>query len=355
MPTLQAAPSRPRNQSMECFKIIAAILVVFLHVPFPGKLGEFIMSVANNFAVPVFFAITGYFNYGADQTTLSRRLKHLLRLYLLTIAVTIAYGVITTELAGGSTIAWLHSFWPNPSEWALWVTLHQDPRNGQLWYLTASCVCYLILRLYVTFFEGRTINYRPLYCVAAILAGLYLVLMSFSYIVGTDVPFQMLMNGYFVGLPMFTLGIFLHQYQDIIQKNFRLNAGKLILLIVMGQLFLWLQSAGGMQCLPFGIYMKTIGLTLLLIYYPVVTTKAGVFAKAIGKFGAWSTYIYIFHIRVLCCYVDFLQAPVTSMLSGSTELEENLRPLIVTGLTFLVAVLFERGEWLCKKYLPRRV
>lgn len=349
MPETTLQP-RVRNQSMECFKIVASILVVFLHVPFPGKLGSFIMSVAGNFAVPVFFAITGYFNYGADRTTLTRRLKHLLRLYLLAIVVNIVYGVITTELSGGSSVAWLRSFWPEPEEWMLWITLHQDPRNGQLWYLTASCVCYLILRMYVTFFQGKTVDYRPLYLVSVVLSVLYLILMSFPYAVGIEFSYRMLTNGYFVGLPMFTLGIFFHQYQEIIRKNFRLNAWKLLLLIVLGQLYLWAQ---GLNCLPFGIYLKTIGLSLLLIYYPTVSRKSGSFEKIIEKFGAWSTYIYIFHILVFCWYTDYLQMPVTRMLSGGAAAEENVRPLIVAGISFLTAILFERGEWLCKKLIKR--
>lgn len=39
MTTERIAPAnaRVRNQAMECFKMVAAIFVVFLHVPFPGK------------------------------------------------------------------------------------------------------------------------------------------------------------------------------------------------------------------------------------------------------------------------------------------------------------------------------
>ena len=68
-----------RNQSMECFKMVASIVVLFLHVSVPGKTQSLLQLLAND-AVALFFAITGYFNFGADQKTLARRLKHLLRL-----------------------------------------------------------------------------------------------------------------------------------------------------------------------------------------------------------------------------------------------------------------------------------
>ena len=64
MPTERIAPAnaRVRNQAMECFKMVAAIFVVFLHVPFPGKTEGWMLILANS-AVPLFFAITGYFKY----------------------------------------------------------------------------------------------------------------------------------------------------------------------------------------------------------------------------------------------------------------------------------------------------
>ena len=352
MSTLQAANSRTRNQSMECFKIVSAILVVFLHVPFPGKTGTVVSLVANNFAVPVFFAITGYFNYGADRVTLRRRLKHLLRLYFLAIAASLACGIITTELSGGSSVAWLRSFWPEPREWVLWITLHQDPRNGQLWYLTAACVCYVVLELYVAFFGGETSDYRPLYYVSYILAVLNLILTCFFGAVGIEVPHQLLMNGFFIGLPMFTLGIFLRQYQERIWQNYHLNARKLLLIIISGQLLLFAEYGVGMMYIPFGKYMKTVGLMLLMIYYPVVTPKDGFPARCISKFGAWSTYIYILHILILQIYDRFFQQ---TMIAVFTEQSEAwLRPIAVALLSFIAAVLFELGERLFRRLRSRR-
>ena len=48
---LTSVPSR--NHSMECFKMIAAIVVVLLHQPFPGQLGT-VVSVVGSIAVPMF-------------------------------------------------------------------------------------------------------------------------------------------------------------------------------------------------------------------------------------------------------------------------------------------------------------
>ena len=149
MPTA-CTSSRTRNQSMECFKMIASILVVFLHISFPGQLGTAI-SILGSVAVPMFFAITGYFNYGADRTAVIRRLKHLLRLYLIVIVTSVVCGVISTELRGGSTVAFLRTYCPDLEEVMRLLILHQDPRNAQLWYLISVGACYLFLLLYLDF------------------------------------------------------------------------------------------------------------------------------------------------------------------------------------------------------------
>lgn len=175
MTTERIAPAnaRVRNQAMECFKMVAAIFVVFLHVPFPGKAEGWMLILANS-AVPLFFAITGYFNYGASQRTLTRRIKHLLRLYLVAMLASVAFGIITTELTGGSSVAFLITYFPKREEIMNWLLLHQDPRNAQLWYLTSVCLCYLVLYLYVRFFGDEPVSYRPLYCAAFSLLRFFL-------------------------------------------------------------------------------------------------------------------------------------------------------------------------------------
>ena len=46
-----------RNLSLECFKLLAACFVVFLHIPFPGTFGQLTVCLSR-FAVPLFFAVS---------------------------------------------------------------------------------------------------------------------------------------------------------------------------------------------------------------------------------------------------------------------------------------------------------
>lgn len=338
-----------RNQSMECCKMVASILVVFLHVPFPGEIDGFVKSFSG-FAVPMFFAISGYFNYGADQKALSRRLKHLLKLYITAICVTFLWGCIRTELHGGSTIAFLRQFLPKPEEIAAWFLFQLDPRLGQLWYLLSACLCYVFLRVYVGFFSEGEVDYRPLYAIAFSLFSVFFALGILAPVCGVDVPYLLYRNGWFMGLPMFTLGIFIHNHQERIFESFHFTGRKLVLLIlaaILLSILQWRTMETGQ--LTLGALIEVVLLMLLLVSHPTIT--AGAWGTSlIAKFGAWSTYVYLFHVTLLQVYSTYCQAPVSAALGSA---EEFLRPMLVAAMSLLFAIVFERGEWLWKRILKR--
>lgn len=300
---IASANARVRNQAMECFKMVAAIFVVFLHVSFPSSKAQGLMFVLANDAVALFFVITGYFNFGADRKTLERRMKHLLRLYLVAILFTIAVGIITAGITGDGSAAFLILRW---DEIMNWLILQQDPRNGQLWYLTSACLCYLILYLYVRFFGDKPVNYRPLYYAAFSLFAVFLALGCLAAVAGMNVPYLLYRNGFFCGLPMFTLGIFLREYQDRILTNFNLTSGKLLALALAGFILGIMQYfTVGMGQAAMGTLLEIPALLLFMTYHPTVTKERGFLAACVGKFGAWSTYVYILHIQILSVYTRF--------------------------------------------------
>lgn len=351
MTTERIAPAnaRVRNQAMECFKMVAAIFVVFLHVSFPSSKAQGLMFVLANDAVAMFFVITGYFNFGADRKTLERRMKHLLRLYLVAILFTIAVGIITAGITGDGSAAFLIPRW---DEIMNWLILQQDPRNGQLWYLTSACLCYLILYLYVRFFGDKPVNYRPLYYAAFSLFTVFLALGCLAAVVGMNVPYLLYRNGFFCGLPMFTLGIFLREYQDRILTNFNLTSGKLLALALAGFILGIMQYfTVGMGQAAMGTLLEIPALLLFMTYHPTVTKERGFLAACVGKFGAWSTYVYILHMQILSVYTRFCRPAMLTVFSENAE--AWIQPFAVAGLSLIAAIVFTWGEQLLKR-LPRR-
>lgn len=335
---------------MECCKVIASIYVVLIHVEFPGTLNG-LVNCLSSFAVPVFFAISGYFNYGADHEALTRRLKHILRLYLTAILVNLIWGCLITEYRGGSTIAYLRSYLPDLEEIAQWLIFQLDPRMAQLWYLASMVLCYGVLRIYVRFYGEKPVDYRPLYLVSLCLFSVFLAFGILAPALGVDLPYPLYRNGYFMGLPMFTLGIFLRAYQDRILTNFHLTSQKLVLLILTGILLGLLQwSSMGMGQITFGSLLELVALMLFLGTHPRITAGTGVGNGLIAKLGIWSTYIYLFHMIMLQFYQEFCKAFLAAV---QPDWEPYLRPVFVAVLSFLAAVAFERGEWLIKHVRKR--
>ena len=351
MMTERIAPAnaRVRNQAMECFKIVAAIFVVFLHVSFPSSKAQGLMFVLANDAVALFFVITGYFNFGADHKTLVRRMKHILRLYLMAILFTIAVGIITAGITGDGSAAFLIPRW---DEIMNWLILQQDPRNGQLWYLTSACLCYLILYLYVRFFGDKPVNYRPLYYAAFSLFAVFLALGCLAAVAGMNVPYLLYRNGFFCGLPMFTLGIFLREYQDRILTNFNLTSGKVLALALAGFILGIMQYfTVGMGQAAMGTLLEIPALLLFMTYHPTVTKERGFLSACVGKFGAWPTYVYILHMQIFSVYTRFCRPAMLTVFSENAE--AWIQPFAVAALSLIAAIVFTWGEQLLKR-LPRR-
>jgi len=336
---------------MECCKMLASILVVFLHVRFPGAAGRYIEWTACA-AVPIFLAITGYFNHGADPAAVARRLKRSLRLYLVAVGVDVACGVFTAVYFGERVLDYLARYVPRPEEWANMLVFHAAPRGGHLWYLTAVWVCYAFLWLYLRFFGDEAVDYRPLYGIGGALFSVFLALGVLAPAAGMNVPFLLYRNGFFVGLPMFIFGMFVRQHGGRILKAYRLTAKKLIALALAGWILGLLQgSAIGMGQMTLGAVAEVAALMLLMISHPVLTRPNGIWAACVSKFGSWSMYIYLFHLTVYELYGRFFQ---DSLAAALPEAEPRLRPVLVAALSLLAAASAERMHWLWKRIQKQR-
>lgn len=119
---------------MDFLKGIGCAGVVFIHIPFPGRLGLIIKSLAS-FAVPVFLMISGYYA-GKGYKNVSKLVKFTLSAILLYFLYTLLKAIII-----GSpleiTIGWLLRF----------IILNDcDFINaGHLWYLPSIIYCYILL------------------------------------------------------------------------------------------------------------------------------------------------------------------------------------------------------------------
>ena len=100
-----------------------------------------------------------------------------------------------------------------------------------------------------------------------------------------------------------------------------------------------------------GTLLEIPALLLFMTCHPTVTKERGVLAACVGKFGAWSTYVYILHIQILSVYTRFCRPAMLTVFSENAE--AWIQPFAVAALSLIAAIVFTWGEQLLKR-LPRR-
>lgn len=333
METLQKKYSG--NQSVDLCKLIASLFVVFIHIPFPGEAGSMVTCLSR-FAVPFFFAVSGYYSYNVSTRGLQKRIYHILKLNLIAILLHIAYRCLTAAYWGDSIMVVLNALVPNKEDLGMWVFLHVNPFGGHLWYLTAICVCYVILYTYVRFFSDKKVDYRPLYTVGFVLFIIRIAIMDILPLGGFQIPYYFYRDGFFIGLPVFCMGLFLRQYQQQILSSFCLTSRKLVAWLLIGillSLFQWLTLSAGE--LPLGAVLQVLILILLLSSNPTVTSNGFLKERIIAKFRYLSTAVYIIHLDTNDFYSMFLQNRVYSALG---HWEEWFRPFAVFLISIFISL-----------------
>lgn len=299
--TMTNSPSIPssdrRNQAMECFKLLASILVLLVHAPFSGSLGT-VVNVLARCAVPGFFAISGFFSYGRSSAVLKRRIRHIFLINLTGFGLVLVWNCLAIELDGGSSIGYLRAVFPTAEEAVQLLLVNLNFLCDTLWYLPAILECYIMVWAYVTFFGEKQVNTTPLYIVSFCLYCGNLLLGTMSNAVGEHAIF-LYRNGLFFGLPMFSLGSFLGQYGSQILENFRLTDKKLALIVLGGLALAFLEWIGCGVCdSMLGCCIAVAALMLLMSRHPRLSEAPGT-ARLLAAFGPLSTGVYLLHSVVI--------------------------------------------------------
>lgn len=93
-----------KNQSINLCKAIACLLVVFIHCPFPGGVGEYVVAFGRG-AVPFFALVTGYYSYFSDSErrleVAKLRLKNIINLTINSVLICVGVNSIASLIGGG--------------------------------------------------------------------------------------------------------------------------------------------------------------------------------------------------------------------------------------------------------------
>lgn len=311
-----------RNLSLECCKLLAACFVVFLHIPFPGAFGQVIVCLSR-FAVPLFFAVSGWFSFGASPETLGKRFRHILLLELLGDVLYFSWGFLRLYLAGENPGWTVLNYYLDPQILKMWLFWSVDPFAGHLWYLSATCLCYCVLWAYTRL--GRK-DYRPLYLTGLVLLLGCFAMGEFSRFTGLRVDYRICRSGLFTGLPVFFLSMFLRENRAKLEKT-----GLPLMLTGIALSILEWKSFGSHD-LYIGSVLTAAGILLATARCPSVP---GWLAKAAAGFGSLSTTVYLTHLLLQELYGHYFQYPVQFRF-GDTELW--LRPMLILAGSLILGL-----------------
>ncbi|MBP3656326.1 MAG: acyltransferase [Clostridia bacterium] len=348
--------NRLRNTSFDLFKGISCIAVVLIHYSFTQSLetlGHAITALCK-FAVPVFFAISGYYlssdQHIPDERVL-RKIRHILKLILASACFYAVFCLIWNSFyIKDFTVA---AYQTNKLHAGRIVKLFltNDPIvYPHLWFLLALLYCYTTVLF--LFKQGKR---SMLYCsLTPFLMFGMILLQEFSHIVpiknSVRIPESDQMLWFynlfiFRALPFFMFGMLCRIKQESIRT-------------LPGSLWSWLLVAAlgcccavaerftlGKSCQFFiGSYITFFAIMIISIKYPTLNQPVLTF---IGR--ELSLYIYILHIAIGKTY-DLVASHYNLW---KKPLYFFTRPLVVVVGSLLVALLLRSIMQITKKLSTR--
>lgn len=197
--------SKSRNYTLELMKLLAAYMVVFIHVPFYGQGGQ-TMSALARFAVPLFFVVSGFYSYQMPADRYLKRAKNIFLLFL------IGMGFFTTCKMGlfvlSRDIQGIPAYFGEYLDAAALtkllvfnVPVHAD----YLWYLLAMLYVYSLFYLLVKFRVPENVVFAG----GITLLVLFLILGEGKSLVGEPFVLRCFIDK---GIPFFVLGQLAKKY-----------------------------------------------------------------------------------------------------------------------------------------------
>ena len=275
---------KKRNMSLSILEGIACICVVMIHFPFPGDIGM-LLHGASNFAVPLFFAVSGYFVYNEDTRkvirSLPRKIKHIAGIFLGTEILYFGWHV----LWGG--VEWLRiSF--TIKNIVNFVVFQTTFIGNVSWFLVALLMCYGVTFLIAKYnFWKKCIGFIPLLCVNILLGRVGLG-------AGIEIPWYWCSNFWFLGFPCYIIGFLIRIYE---KKFIRfLTSRRCFLLIGSTGISSIVEVAiiGGNQCCISNI-LFTVFCFMSCLKYPEYFKENGImrYLDYVGE--NYSLGVYILH------------------------------------------------------------
>ena len=317
-----------KNNTLELLKLLAAYMVVFIHVTFYGKMGAAVGALAR-FAVPLFFLVSGFYSYQITPQKIIKRAKKILFLLIVSTVLYTTFNIAPMLLRGDfGQIATYFSQYLNFSTLIKLLLFNVPVSSVHLWYL------YAMLYVYIVFYIATRLHLKdkPIFIVSFILLAIHLFLGEFLSAFDVRLPIFSLRNFALMGIPFFSLGMFVKKYEVKLRDfpDYLIP----VMLIVGALASVVSRYLFGKNELYLGSLLVLLAVTVIFIKYSNVR-----YPKFINVLTDCNAYIYIFHImveRVIEKVFELCGIDPASSFFIATAL-----PIIVCIVSTLVAYLIQ--------------
>lgn len=272
-----------RNECLNLLKCAACFGVVFIHVPFPGYLGDVIKSLSL-FAFPLFYMIAGYYSYGCDYEKIKRRFIKICKIFVFGYVLHFAFYLLMA-VSEGTTREWFSENFGLKSI-VLFFVFCIVKFSVPLWYLIAMAETYLFWMIVTkTGKQDKAVRFTYVLLLAG--AVLTTVLLSkeinnYSYIF------------IFRALPWFMLGyLFKSKYEAALKG---MSNVFILIPVIIGWL---ISTSSNILDLPVKYHYVGVLVTAPAIFLIGIKNSGISIPKSISYIGdKLSLFIYIIHLPV---------------------------------------------------------
>lgn len=324
-----------RKIGIDILKFIASFAVVYIHFSIQGEFGQMLVSL-QRWAVPIFFMITGFFYHRTVANgNENKQICKILKLCIYANFLFLIYKIAVTILSHENLILCLTEIF-SVKRIIKFILFNESPLAAHLWYLSAILYVLVIMK-----FVNKYNKYKLLYIATPILLALDLIFGKYSLVFfNTEIQYVLVRNFLFVGIPYFTLGMYINNVFKTKKYNRFINNKKVLIILIV--FFIVTTILERTILIHFNVnavrdhYISTTFLVIsLFIYFAnFENTTNNKMLKIISEFGRkFSTGIYIFH--------PIIGAVCNKIFKGST-VYNYLVPFIVFGATLVFCIIFEK-------------
>ena len=322
-----------QNNTLNFLKGLACFAIVWMHTNSGGTVNQVIVCMAR-FGIPIFFMVSGYFTYKYNKVdytkVLTKKIIHILKLIVIATLVYIVWQWVAEPLIKTGHIPnIINNIEKSVQNLNIFniLVLNINPFCGILWFLNALLYCYLIWLIVAQVKDKRVIY---ILAIAILFIGIFArALIQYNHTIPEEVNINYFRNWFFMGLPFFTIGYLIHDYQERIVKIFKPKY--MIVAVIIGMIV----SFAERLVVPLEVFVGTVIVSVALFIFAVEKPDL-IKIPIINKVGErFCFFIYIAHI-----IVRDIVLVIYDRVGINNKVALWILPIIVFALCYILAMCY---------------